>query len=70
MTPATSQIRRRRPTLPVLGPCPTPDKDKFFTRGEANPTRVKMIRCGRGGPHLRVYDCRCGYYHIGNNRQL
>lgn len=46
------------------------DKRKFFTRGDAKKSRVRMgSDLGLGRKPLKVYRCpHCDYFHIGRRK--
>lgn len=47
--------------------CPTPDKVGYLTRSDARRRcRAEKQKLGKGGQHLNVYLCGCGFYHLGN----
>jgi hypothetical protein len=48
--------------------CPRPDKHAWGTRegADIHLNVVRSMRGGRDPSRLRVYECSCGYFHIGN----
>lgn len=48
-------------------PCPRPDKHRWVDPGDGAPTLAGMRRAQVDGwQWLNLYECDCGYWHIGN----
>lgn len=60
-----NQIESKDNNIPwVKKECRRPDKIKYATSGEAYKERDKINR------DLNVYQCTCGYYHLGRSTVL
>lgn len=50
--------------------CPNPHKRAWGTKEVAEQHLTQMRNAGKSEGNLHVYQCECGYYHLGRTRYL
>jgi hypothetical protein len=59
-------LKRKRPAPPATEACPTPEKALYRSAGEAK--AVALLAQGeKPRTALRVYGCRCGFWHLASD---
>lgn len=52
-----------------MSPCPTPHKQRYWSRKEAKQTRTRLM-ANRAARELRAYLCECSFWHLGHIANL